>query len=131
MLLEINMQFNIVIYSIMAGIITGILFDMYRIIRDLNSKRIIAMIEDILFWVLAGMIIFTFLLYVNYAFLTPYVYIFIIISLLFYFKFISNYFYNTEKIIVNGICTIIRISIKNLIYPLKFIVYKVMDRIKW
>ena len=131
MLLEINMQFNIVIYSIMAGIITGILFDMYRIIRDLNSKRIIAMIEDILFWVLAGMIIFTFLLYVNYAFLTPYVYIFIIISLLFYFKFISNYFYNTEKIIVNGICTIIRISIKNLIYPLKFIVYKVMDRNKW
>ena len=131
MLLEINMQFKIVIYSIMAGIITGILFDMYRIIRDLNSKRIIAMIEDILFWVLAGMIIFTFLLYVNYAFLTPYVYIFIIISLLFYFKFISNYFYNTEKIIVNGICTIIRISIKNLIYPLKFIVYKVMDRNKW
>lgn len=131
MLLEINMQFNIVIYSIMAGIITGILFDMYRIIRDLNSKRIIAMIEDILFWVLAGMIIFTFLLYVNYAFLTPYVYIFIIISLLFYFKFISNYFYNTEKVIVNGICTIIRISIKNLIYPLKFIVYKVMDRNKW
>ena len=130
MLLEINMQFNIVIYSIMAGIITGILFDMYRIIRDLNSKRIIAMIEDILFWVLAGMIIFTFLLYVNYAFLTPYVYIFIIISLLFYFKFISNYFYNTEKVIVNGICTIIRISIKNLIYPLKFIVYKVMDRNK-
>ena len=131
MLLEINMQFNIVIYSIMAGIITGILFDMYRIIRDLNSKRIIAMIEDILFWVLAGMIIFTFLLYVNYAFLTPYVYIFIIISLLFYFKFISNYFYNTEKVIVNGICTIIRISIKNLIYPLKFIVYKVMYRNKW
>ena len=131
MLLEINMQFNIVIYSIIAGIITGILFDMYRIIRDLNSKRIIAMIEDILFWVLAGMIIFTFLLYVNYAFLTPYVYIFIIISLLFYFKFISHYFYKAEKIVVNGICTIIRIGIKNLLYPLKFVLYKVTDRKKW
>ena len=59
--LQISMQFNIVFFSILAGIITGILFDMYRIIRDLNSKRIIAMIEDILFWVLAGMIIFTFL----------------------------------------------------------------------
>ena len=103
MLLEINMQFNIVIYSIMAGIITGILFDMYRIIRDLNSKRIIAMIEDILFWVLAGMIIFTFLLYVNYAFLTPYVYIFIIISLLFV------------------------INIIRLIVKLLFIVYSLLD----
>ena len=131
MLLEINMQFNIVIYSIIAGIITGILFDIYRIIRDLNSKREVAMIEDILFWILAGMIIFTFLLYTNYAFLTPYVYIFIIISLLFYFKFISQYFYNAEKIIVNGICRIIRVTIKNLLYPLKFILYKVTDRKKW
>lgn len=130
MLLEINMQFNIVIYSIIAGIITGILFDIYRIIRDLNSKRVVAMIEDILFWILAGMIIFTFLLYTNYAFLTPYVYIFIIISLLFYFKFISQYFYNAEKAIVNGICRIIRVTIKNLLYPLKFIVYKVTDRKK-
>lgn len=131
MLLEINMQFNIVIYSIIAGIITGILFDIYRIIRDLNSKKVIAMIEDILFWVLAGMIVFTFLLYTNYAFLTPYVYIFIIISLSFYFKFISRYFYNTEKVIVSTICRIIRVAIKNLIYPLKFILYKVTDRNKW
>ena len=131
MLLEINMQFNIVVYSIMAGLITGILFDMYRIIRDLNSKRIIEMIEDILFWILAGMIVFTFLLYTNYAFLTPYVYIFIIISLLFYFKFISRYFYNIEKDIVNGICRIIRITFKNILYPLKFVVYKVTDRKKW
>ena len=131
MLLEINMQFNIVIYSIIAGIITGILFDMYRIIRDLNSKKIVAMVEDILFWILAGMIVFTFLLYTNYAFLTPYVYIFIIISLLFYFKFISRYFYNIEKDIVNGICIVIRMIGKNILYPLKFVLYKVMDRKKW
>ena len=130
MLLEINMQFNIVVYSIMAGLITGILFDMYRIIRDLNSKRILAMLEDILFWILAGMIVFTFLLYTNYAFLTPYVYIFIIISLLFYFRFISRYFYNIERDIVEGICRIIRISIKNILYPLKFVLYKVTDRKK-
>ena len=131
MLLEINMQFNIVIYSIIAGIITGILFDMYRIIRDLNSKKIVAMVEDILFWILAGMIVFTFLLYTNYAFLTPYVYIFIIISLLFYFKFISRYFYNIEKDIVNGICVTIRVLGKNILYPLKFVLYKVTDRKKW
>ena len=130
MLLEINMQFKIVIYSILAGFITGILFDIYRIIRDLNSKRILAMLEDILFWILAGMIVFTFLLYTNYAFLTPYVYIFIIISLLFYFKFVSRYFYNIEKDIVNGICRIIRVGVKNILYPLKFVLYKVTDRKK-
>jgi len=131
MLLEINMQFNIVIYSIIAGIITGILFDIYRIIRNLNSKKIVAMIEDILFWILAGMIVFTFLLYTNYAFFTTYVYIFIIISLLFYFKFLSCYFYNAEKQVVNVIYRIIRVLVKDLLYPLKFILYKITDRNKW
>ncbi|MBE6062555.1 MAG: spore cortex biosynthesis protein YabQ [Clostridium butyricum] len=130
MLLEINMQFNIVIYSIIAGIITGILFDIYRIIRNLNSKKIVAMIEDILFWILAGMIVFTFLLYTNYAFFTTYVYIFIIISLLFYFKFLSCYFYNAEKQVVNVIYRIIRVLVKDLLYPLKFILYKITDRNK-
>ena len=116
---------------ILNGVIIGILFDFFRILRkSFDTPNYITYIEDILFWVLAGMIVFTFLLYTNYAFLTPYVYIFIIISLSFYFKFISRYFYNTEKVIVSTICRIIRVAIKNLIYPLKFILYKVTDRNK-
>ncbi len=77
--LTLTMQFNLLMYSVIAGIITGFLFDIYRSIRGLNSIKIITVIEDILFWILTALIIFTFLLYTNYAFLTPYVYIFIII----------------------------------------------------
>ena len=128
--LEINMQFNIVFYSLISGFIAGILFDIYRIIRDFNSIKIITAIEDILFWMLTGMIVFTFLLYTNYAFLTPYVYILMSISLILYLRFLSRYFYKTEKAIVNEIIKIIRILIKNLLYPLKIILYKVTDKRK-
>ena len=90
--LGLNMQINLVIYSLIAGLITGMLFDIYRGIRGLNSIKILIVIEDILFCILTALIIFTFLLYTNYAFLTPYVYALIVIAILLYFRFISRFF---------------------------------------
>ncbi len=126
--LTLTMQFNLLMYSVIAGIITGFLFDIYRGIRGLNSIKIITVIEDILFWILTALIIFTFLLYTNYAFLTPYVYIFIIISLLIYLKVISSYFYSLEQLVIRKVNTFLRIIFKNLIYPIKIVFYKVIDK---
>ncbi|MDR3596572.1 spore cortex biosynthesis protein YabQ [Clostridium sp.] len=130
MLLGLNMQINLVIYSLIGGIITGILFDIYRGIRGLNSLKILNVIEDLLFCVLIALVVFTFLLYTNYAFLTPYVYAFIIIATLMYFKFISKYFYTIEIIIGKALYKLIRILLKNMWYPLKIIAYKITDRRK-
>ncbi len=47
--LTLTMQFNLLMYSVIAGIITGFLFDIYRGIRGLNSIKIITVIEDIPF----------------------------------------------------------------------------------
>lgn len=128
--LGLNMQINLVIYSLIGGIITGILFDIYRGIRGLNSIKILTIIEDLLFCILIALIVFAFLLYTNYAFLTPYVYIFIIISILLYFRFISKYFYTSEMVIVKTFYKFIRILLKNALYPLKLIIYKISDKRK-
>ena len=128
--LQISMQFNIVFFSILAGIITGILFDMYRIIRGLSNFKAVMIVEDILFWILASIIVFTFLLYTNYAFLTPYVYIFICCTILLYMIFISKYFYSIEKFILDIIFKIIRVILKNLSYPFKLAFYKIIDKNK-
>ena len=129
--LELNMQVNIVIYSFMAGIITGILFDIYRILRGLNKIKIITIIEDLLFWSLSSLVIFTFLLYMNYAFITLYVYIFMAISLALYLRFFSRFFYNFEKELLGKLYKMIRVTFKNITYPLKIVIYKVTDRRKW
>lgn len=128
--LTLNMQFNLVMYSILAGIITGILFDIYRGIRGLSTIKLIVIIEDILFWVFAALVIFTFLLYTNYAFLTYYVYIFIILSLLGYLKFISRHFYSREQNLIKEIIKVIRVFFKHIIYPFKVIIYKITDKRK-
>ena len=129
--LGLNMQINLVIYSLIGGIITGILFDIYRGIRGLNSIKILIIIEDLLFCILIALVVFTFLLYTNYAFLTPYVYIFIIIATILYFKFMSKYFYSSEIVIAKSFYKLIRILLKNLLYPLKIIAYKITDKKKW
>ena len=128
--LGLNMQINLVLYSLLGGLITGFLFDIYRGIRGISSIKILTIIEDILFCILIALVVFTFLLYTNYAFLTPYVYILIIIALILYFRFVSKYVFSGEVVIARSIYRLVRIILKNILYPLKIIIYKIIDKKK-
>ena len=128
--LELNMQIDIVVYSLLAGVIIGILFDGYRVIRGVKIPKIIIVIEDILFWVLCTCITFTFLLYTNYAFLGPYVYIFIFIALALYFKLLSRFVVTSEKTIGKIICKVFRVGMKTFFYPFRVISEKMGSKNK-
>ena len=126
--LEIGVQLDIIFYTFLSGILVGILFDEYRIIRGSNTIKIISIIEDILFWILTAIIIFIFLLYNSYAFLGMYVYVFMIISLNLYFKFISKYIIIIEKFIGKVIIKALRVIFKHLIYPIKLFMLKISNK---
>ena len=126
--LDTNIQFSIILYALLAGILTGLMFDLYRIIRGSKVPKAIIVIEDTLFWVLAAMIIFAFLLYTNYAFLGVYVYPFMLISLGLYMKFVSNKCIRFELEVVNGVGKVFRIIFKNIIYPFKIIFYNITGK---
>ncbi len=126
--LTTEVQFQIIFYSIIAGIITGGIFDLYRIIRGQNDKKIITAIEDILFGILSAIIIFTFLLYKNYAFLGTYAYIFIIISFLLYLKFVSNNVIKIELVLIRFLGKFFRVVIKNFLYPFKIIINNIIGK---
>lgn len=121
--LKIDSQLNILIYSILSGVLVGILFDLYNIIRGRKIPKIIIVVEDILFWILTAVIVFTFLLYNNYAFLGPYVYIFMIITIIFYLKLISPKIIEVEMYSISKLSYFIRILLKNIIYPVKIVYY--------
>ena len=126
--LDTNIQFRIILYALLAGILTGLMFDLYRIIRGNKIPKAIIVVEDILFWVLAAMSIFTFLLYTNYAFLGVYVYAFMLVSLGLYMRFISNKCIRFELMVVNGVSKILRVTFKNIIYPIKIIFYNITGK---
>lgn len=126
--LSIDVQFDIVMYSIISGILIGIMFDLYNIIRGVKIPKIIIIIEDILFWILTAIIVFAFLLYANYAFLGPYVYIFMIVTLIIYLKLISPTILKLERHMIDKTGKFIRIFLKNLIYPIKLIYYNICGK---
>ena len=126
--LDTNIQFSIILYALLAGILTGLMFDLYRIIRGSKIPKAIIVVEDTLFWVLAAMVIFTFLLYTNYAFLGVYVYAFMLISLGLYMKFVSNKCIRFELEVVNRVGKAVRVIFKNIIYPFKIIFYNITGK---
>lgn len=128
MLLRLGIQFRILFYAIIAGILIGIVFDFYRIVRGSKIQKVILFIEDILFCILCAIIIFTFLLYYNYAFMGPYVYIFILISMILYFRLISSFVIRIEVKSITFICKKIRVLIKNFLYPFKLFLSKVSKK---
>ena len=128
--LKLNVQIDIVVYSIIAGILVGILFDFYKIIRGFKIAKIVMIIEDLLFWILTALVVFVFLLLNNYAFLGPYVYIFMVITLLLYIKLISPIIVNIERKLISFFISFFRIVLKNIAYPIKVIYYNLLGK-KW
>ena len=77
---------------------------------------------------MTAIIIFIFLLYNSYAFLGMYVYLFIIISLGVYFKFISKHIIIVEKFIGKVVIRSLRVIFKHLIYPIKIFMLKMGNK---
>ena len=122
--LELKVQIDIVFYAILAGLLLGVMFDSYRIIRGNRVPKIIKSIEDILFSILAAIIVFLFLLYTNYAFLGFYIYFLIGISAGIYLVLISPKLMTIERNFINRVGFIFRILYKYIMYPLRIIMNK-------
>ncbi|WP_315117248.1 spore cortex biosynthesis protein YabQ [uncultured Clostridium sp.] len=129
MIISIEHQVKLVVFSLASGIITGILFDIYRIIRGFeNPNKIITYIQDILFWIMSSILVFIFLLYFNYAYVGVYVYLLISIGIFFYLKIASDIFI---KILYNFIVVIgklLRILKNSILFPIELLIYKIKNK---
>lgn len=129
MINSLGEQVAFLCFSLLAGFLTGVMYDIYKLIsRGGFSKKIILYIEDILFWSLEAIVIFVFLIYTNHAFISAYVYICICIGLIIYLKYFSKYFIVIECTIVRWVSKFIRISINMIMYPLKLIIYNIRTK---
>lgn len=131
MLFSLSAQFNLLLYSILAGILTGILFDSYRVFRGLECpNKIITFIEDTLFWVLTGIIVFIFLLMTNYAYIRLYVYAAMVLGVVLYMTLLSKLFIKIQYKAARGTARFFRVVFNFLFYPLKLIFYNIKRKNK-
>ncbi len=106
-------QINTLLAFFIAGVCIGIIFDFFRIIRkSFKTPDILTYIQDILFWILAGII----LLFTIFTFTTGeiriYMFIFLFFGLFIYFISISRHFIWINTQIIRGLKSIINFFIK-------------------
>jgi spore cortex biosynthesis protein YabQ len=131
MLFSIAAQFKLVIFSILAGVLTGMLFDIYRVFRGLeNPNKILTFIEDTLFWILTGIIVFIFLFSTNYAYMRMYVYVAIALGIILYMALFSRIFIKVQYKLFINIAKVVRVTFNFLFYPIRIVVYKVIRKNK-
>lgn len=117
-------QFNIVFIFFLTGICIGLLFDFFRIQRKvLRTCDFITYIQDILFWIISGLIIiFVIMKYTNGE-IRIYMVFGIILGILIYFLIISKYIMKIFVCILSFLLNIIG----KLLFPLKKI-YKIIKK---
>ena len=101
-------------YSILAGLLIALLYDIFRIKRKvLGSGTISLMLEDFLYWIFTGIILFTSIFYICHGIFRVYIFIANIFGIIFYIILFS------KKIMKIGI-----FILKTFIRPFKYFTSK-------
>lgn len=112
-------QVYVFIAFILNGFLIGIIFDCFRILRKcFKTPDFVTYIEDILFGIIAGLLILYSILKFNNGELRLFIFIGIFLGLLLYLLVFSKVFIKTSVLIISIIKKIIHTTI---IIPIKFI----------
>lgn len=85
-----------------TGIVISVIFDIFRVIRkSFKTPNILTYIEDILFWILSGLLIIYVIFHYTTGEIRLYMILMIIIGAIIYFVTISKYFILINSKVIN------------------------------
>lgn len=122
--MEINAanQAYIFLIFIINGFIIGILFDIFRILRKtFKTPDLITYIEDLIFWLITGIITLYNIFKFNNGEIRIYIFIGIAIGLTVYIMTFSKHFMNLSVKIITIIKNIVGKILGIILYPIKLI----------
>ena len=112
------------------GIIIGLLFDLFRAIRKCyKTSNIIIYIEDVLFWILAGLLTLVVIFIFANGQIRLYMVLMLILGCIIYFATISKYIMLLSTKIINIIKYIFKISTLPFIKLFQFIKKRIIFKI--
>lgn len=125
MIISLISQVKLIVFGLLAGIITGVCFDIYRLIRGFeNPNKVMIIIQDLLFWALTSIVVFIFLMYTNGGYINFYVYVCLIIGLYLYLKCVSNTFIKVQSRSIKFYGKVFRIVWNVILYPANLLIFK-------
>lgn len=125
MIISLINQVKLIIFSLLSGIITGVFFDIYRLIRGFEEpNKFVTIIQDLLFWVLTSIVVFIFLMYTNEGYINFYVYVCLIMGVYLYIKIFSKAFIKMQYKLLKFNGKVFRIAWNAVLYPADLLLYK-------
>lgn len=119
----INQAYLFLIF-ILNGILIGITFDVFRILRrSFNTSNFVTYVEDTLFWVISSIIVMYSLFVFNNGQFRAYIFVGILLGIAIYMLFFSKIIIRISVKIIEAIKRIAMFLFKIISYPIK-IVYK-------
>jgi len=118
----VNNEAYLFVIFIINGVLIGILFDFFRILRkSFKTADFITYLQDITFWILTGILTLYFIFIYNNGEIRLYVFLGIILGILLYMLTISKYIIKFSVKAITFIKNIIGKIIQILNYPFTFI----------
>lgn len=100
----------------LTGIVIGFLFDFFRILRrTIKTPNIITNIQDMLFWILSGILILYNIWYFNSGEIRIYIFFAIILGILVYMSVLSSAIIQIFSKVLQIIIKIVELPIKKII----------------
>lgn len=110
-----NQAYLFLVFSL-TGIAIGVLFDFFRILRrTIKTSNIITYIEDVLFWILTGVLILYNIWFFNNGEIRVYMFFGIILGVLIYMSTLSSILIKIFSKILQSIIRILELPFKIIV----------------
>lgn len=110
-----NQAYLFLVFSL-TGVAIGVLFDFFRILRrTIKTSNVITYVEDVLFWILTGLLVLYNIWYFNNGEIRIFMFLGIILGVLIYMSTLSNILINIFSKILQTIIRILEVPIKTIL----------------
>lgn len=117
-----NQAYLFLVFS-MTGILIGFLFDFFRILRkSIKTSNILTYIEDVLFWILTGLLILYNIWYFNNGEIRIFMFLGIILGVLIYISTLSNIIVKLFSELLQKIIKLLKIPFNAIIMLFKKVI---------
>jgi len=122
-----NQAYLFLVFSL-TGVIIGILFDFFRILRrTIKTSNIITYMEDVLFWILTGLLVLYNIWYFNNGEIRIFMFLGIILGVLIYMSTLSSILITIFSKILETIIKVLELPFKTIIAIFRKIITSIRE----
>jgi spore cortex biosynthesis protein YabQ len=123
MIETVSTQAYIFLCSVASGMVIALIYDLFRISRKaVRTANLLIYVEDLLYWLIVAIVMFTMVYYSNEGELRSYIFIGAILGTILYVLLFSRIIINSSMLIINVVRKIVKLILLVLLFPFRIMI---------